>query len=64
MTAEAAMKILIALTFAFLFCRGRGYSELASVAGAVIFGFSRLPHAGCTSRTSPRRVSLPAVLCI
>ena len=30
MTFEAAMKILIALTFLFLWCRRRGYSELAS----------------------------------
>jgi hypothetical protein len=44
MAAEAAMKILIALTFAFLFCRGRGYSELASVVGAVIFGFAGFLH--------------------
>lgn len=40
MTAEAAMKILIALTFTFLYCRRRGYSELASTFGAVAFGFS------------------------
>jgi len=40
MTAEAAMKVLIALTFTFLYCRRRGYSELASVFGAVAFGFS------------------------
>jgi Bacterial membrane protein YfhO len=40
MTAEAAMKLLIALTFTFLFCRRRGYSELASCAGAIAFGFS------------------------
>ena len=44
MAAEAAMKILIALTFAFLFCRGRGYSELASVAGATVFGFAGFLH--------------------
>ena len=44
MAAEAAMKILIALTFAFLFCRGRRYSELASVVGAVIFGFGGFLH--------------------
>lgn len=44
MTAEAAMKILIALTFAFLFCRGRGYSELASVTGAVVFAFAGFLH--------------------
>jgi hypothetical protein len=40
MTFEAAMKILVALTFMFLWCRRRGCSELASVAGAVAFGFS------------------------
>ncbi|HEX8619025.1 MAG TPA: YfhO family protein [Thermoanaerobaculia bacterium] len=40
MTFEAAMKILLALTFMFLWCRRRGYSELASAAGAVAFGFS------------------------
>ena len=40
MTAEAAMKILAALTFTYLFCRRRGYSELASTIGAVAFGFS------------------------
>ncbi len=40
MTFEAAMKILAALTFMFLWCRRRGYSEIASVCGAVAFGFS------------------------
>jgi Bacterial membrane protein YfhO len=44
MAAEAALKILIALTFTFLFCRGRGYSELASVIGATIFGFAGFLH--------------------
>lgn len=39
MTFEAAMKILIALTFMFLWCRRR-YSMLGSVFGAVAFGFS------------------------
>lgn len=39
MTFEAAMKILIALTFMFLWCRRR-YSEVASVTGATAFGFS------------------------
>ena len=39
MSAEAALKLLIALTFTFLYCRGRRYSEIASVAGAVSFGF-------------------------
>ena len=37
---EAAMKVLIALTFTFLWCRRRGCSEIASVTGAVAFGFS------------------------
>ncbi|HYI10279.1 MAG TPA: YfhO family protein [Thermoanaerobaculia bacterium] len=38
-TAEGAFKVLIALTFTFLYCRRR-YSLLASVLGAVTFGFS------------------------
>lgn len=37
-TAEAAMKVLIALTFTFLYCRRR-YSLLASTIAAVTFGF-------------------------
>jgi hypothetical protein len=40
MTGEAALKILTALTCMYLWCRRRGYSELASVTGAVAFGFS------------------------
>ncbi|HEX6087933.1 MAG TPA: YfhO family protein [Thermoanaerobaculia bacterium] len=39
MSFEAAMKVLIALTFMYLWCRRR-YSEPASVCGAVAFGFS------------------------
>jgi Bacterial membrane protein YfhO len=39
-TAEAAMKVLAALSFAFLFGRKRGYSESASAVLAVSFGFS------------------------
>ena len=39
MSAEAAMKLLIAMTFLFLHCRRR-YSELASVVAAVTFGLS------------------------
>lgn len=39
MTAEAAMKLLIAMSFTFLFCRRRAWSELASATGAVSFGF-------------------------
>jgi hypothetical protein len=40
MSFEASMKVLIALTFMFLWCRRRGYSEIASACGAVAFGFS------------------------
>jgi hypothetical protein len=39
-TAEAAMKLLIALTFTYLYGRKRGWTELASVAGAIAFAFS------------------------
>lgn len=39
MTAEAAMKILIGLTFTFLFCRRRNWSVMASAIAAVAFGF-------------------------
>ncbi|HEX2122850.1 MAG TPA: hypothetical protein VHL59_14560, partial [Thermoanaerobaculia bacterium] len=35
MTAEAALKVLVALTFTFLFCRRRGYDVLPSVIGAI-----------------------------
>jgi hypothetical protein len=37
---EAAMKLLIALTFTYLFCRRRGCSEVASAIGAISFAFS------------------------
>jgi hypothetical protein len=39
MTAEAAWKILIALTFTFLYCRRRGWGELPSAIGAIAFGW-------------------------
>jgi hypothetical protein len=38
MTAEAAMKLLIALTFMYLLCRRR-YAELPSAVGAIAFAF-------------------------
>jgi hypothetical protein len=38
MTSEAAMKLLIALTFMYLFCRRR-YDELPSAIGAIAFAF-------------------------
>jgi hypothetical protein len=40
LTAEAVWKVLLALTFTFLFCRRRGYSLTASSIGAIAFGFS------------------------
>ncbi|HEV7572402.1 MAG TPA: YfhO family protein [Thermoanaerobaculia bacterium] len=40
LTAEGAWKVLIALTFTFLFCRRRGYSMTASSIGAIAYGFS------------------------
>ncbi|HEV7763631.1 MAG TPA: hypothetical protein VGQ76_01395 [Thermoanaerobaculia bacterium] len=39
MTAECAMKLLLALVLTYLFCRTR-YSELASILAAIAFGFS------------------------
>jgi|GEM_PF-4913602 len=40
LTAEGVWKVLIALTFTFLFCRRRGYSITASSIGAIAYGFS------------------------
>ena len=62
MAAEAAMKILIALTFAFLFLRGRGYSELAAVVGATTFGFGGFLHSWLHFPHVTTAVFLPAVL--
>ncbi|HEY2091427.1 MAG TPA: YfhO family protein [Thermoanaerobaculia bacterium] len=39
LTAEAAFKLLIAMSFTFLYCRRRAWSELACATGAVSFGF-------------------------
>ena len=62
MAAEAAFKILVALTFTFLFCRGRGYSPPASVAGAVAFGFSGFVAAWLHFPHVTAACFLPAVL--
>jgi len=43
-TAEAAFKILVALTFTYLLARRRTYSELPSAIGAVCFGFCTFVH--------------------
>jgi hypothetical protein len=62
MAAEAATKILIALTFAFLFLRGRGYGELPSVIGACVFGFGGFLHSWLHFPHVTTAVWLPAVL--
>ena len=62
MAGEAAAKILIALTFAFLFLRGRGYSELASVIGATIFGFGGFLHSWLHFPHVTTACFLPAIL--
>jgi len=43
-TAEAAFKILVALTFTYLLARRRTYGELPSAIGAVCFGFCTFVH--------------------
>jgi hypothetical protein len=40
LAAEAALKLLIALTFTFLYLRRRGASEIAAVGGAISFALS------------------------
>ena len=43
-TAEAAFKLLLALTFTYLFCRRRGWGELPSAIGALSFAFCTFLH--------------------
>jgi len=43
-TAEAAFKILVGMTFTYLLARRRAYGELPSAIGAVCFGFSTFVH--------------------
>jgi uncharacterized membrane protein len=56
MTAEAALKLLIAMSFTFLYCRKREWSEIASATGAVAFGF-------CTFMTTWLHFPLVTVAC-
>lgn len=56
-TAEAAMKLLIALTFMFLYGRRRGWSETAAAVGAVSFGF-------CTFLTTWLHFPLATAACV
>ena len=60
--AEAAMKILIALTFTFLFCRRRGYGQIASATGAIAFGFSSFVLIWLHFPMATAAVYLPAAL--
>ena len=62
MTAEAAMKLLIALTFTYLFCRRRGYGELPSAIGAIGFGFCTFINVWLHFPIATVAVLLPAVL--
>jgi hypothetical protein len=61
LTAEAAMKILIALTFTFLYCRRR-YGEMASVLGAICFGFSSFLIVWLHFPLSTAAAFLPAIV--
>jgi hypothetical protein len=62
MTSEAAMKLLIALTFMYLFCRKRGYGELPSAIGAVGFGFCTFINTWLHFPIVSVTMFLPAVL--
>jgi hypothetical protein len=61
LTAEAAMKILIALTFTFLYCRRR-YGEGPSIIGAIAFGFGTFILSWLHYPIGASAAFLPAVL--
>jgi hypothetical protein len=61
-TAEGAMKILIALTFTFLYCRRRGYGVAASIVAAICFGFGPFVIVWLHFAIATTAVFLPAVL--
>jgi membrane protein YfhO len=61
LTAEAAMKILIALTFTFLYCRRR-YDEGPSIIGAIAFGFGTFILSWLHYPIGASAAFLPAVL--
>lgn len=61
LTAEAAMKILIALTFTFLYCRRR-YDEWPSIIGAISFGFGTFILSWLHYPIGASAAFLPAVL--
>jgi len=61
MTAEAAMKMLVALTFTFLYCRRR-YGALPSSIAAIAYGFGPFVVAWLHFAQSTAACFLPAVL--
>jgi hypothetical protein len=61
MTAEAAMKILVALTFTFLYCRRR-YDALPSAIAAIAYGFGPFVVAWLHFAQSTAACFLPAVI--
>jgi Bacterial membrane protein YfhO len=61
LTAEGAMKILVALTFTFLYLRRR-YDELPSAIGAIAFAFSTFMIAWLHMPQASVAAFLPAVL--
>ncbi len=60
-TAEGAMKILVALTFTFLYCRRR-YGLMPSVVAAIAFGFGPFVVVWLHFAIATTAVWLPAVL--
>ena len=61
MTAESAMKVLVALTFTFLYCRRR-YDVLPSSMAAIAYGFGPFVVAWLHFAQSTAACFLPAVL--
>ncbi|HEX7679546.1 MAG TPA: YfhO family protein, partial [Thermoanaerobaculia bacterium] len=61
MTAEAAMKILVALAFTFLYCRRR-YDALPSTIAAIAYGFGPFVVAWLHFAQSTAACFLPAVI--
>ena len=61
MTAEAAMKILVALSFTFLYCRRR-YGALPSTIAAIAYGFGPFVVAWLHFAQSTAACFLPAVI--
>ena len=60
-TAEGAMKILVALTFTFLYCRRR-YGLMPSVIAAICFGFGPFVIVWLNFAIATTAIWLPAVL--